>query len=67
VSNFAENTICEKKITLLSEGSISKLFPAMFPGIAGKLKYMHEVTWEKQKVPQKPRGYFVAKMYMYIT
>jgi len=56
MTNFAENTTCEKKITLLSEGSSSKLFPAMFPGIAGKMKSMYQVLWENQKVPQKPRG-----------
>jgi len=43
MSNFAENTICRKKITVLSEGSFSKSFPAMFPGIAGKLEYRYEV------------------------
>jgi hypothetical protein len=52
MSDFAENTICRKKITLLSEGSSSKLFPAMFPGIAGELKYTYEVMWENQKVPR---------------
>jgi len=46
MSDFAENTICRKKSTLLIEGSFSKLFPAMFPGIAGKLKYTNEVMWE---------------------
>jgi len=56
MTNFAENTTCEKKITLLSEGSSSKLFPAMFPGIAGKMKSMYQVLWENQKVPQKSRG-----------
>jgi len=37
---------------VLSEGSFSKLFPAMFPGIAGQLKYTYEVLWENQKVPR---------------
>jgi hypothetical protein len=37
------------------KGSISKLFPSMFPGIAGKLKYMYEVTWENQKITKKTR------------
>jgi len=52
MSDFAENTICRKKITLLSKGSFSKLFPAVFPGTAGKLKYTYEVLWENQKVPR---------------
>ena len=38
---------------VITHGESLKLFPAMFPSIAGKLNYAYEVMWKNQKVPGK--------------
>jgi hypothetical protein len=55
MSDFAENTPCKKKITSLSDGSISKLFPTMVPDTAGKLKYTNKVYGRIRGFPEFKR------------